>query len=112
MVGARGAERVRLPGGGGSSRRCGSVKPSASSATSWRRSRSRCRCSTGRVQRHLTGAAYAATFVAPLVAGPAPAGLADRFARKPLMVTCLLLQMLCVSVIAIPWFRWLASWPV
>lgn len=49
-----------------------------------------------------TGAAYAATFLAPLVAGPPLAGLADRFARKPLMVSCLLLQTFCVAVMAIP----------
>ncbi|WP_410655447.1 MFS transporter [Amycolatopsis sp. lyj-112] len=102
MAGARGAERVRLPRGGefqalwlgeaisvvGDQLAKVAVAMSVFDRTgsaAW------------------TGAAYAATFLAPLVAGPPLAGLADRFARKPLMVTCLLLQMLCVSVIAIPW---------
>jgi MFS family permease len=49
-----------------------------------------------------TGAAYAANFLAPLVAGPLLAGLADRYRRRELMVTCLLLQALCVALMAVP----------
>lgn len=49
-----------------------------------------------------TGAAYAASFLAPLVAGPLLAGLADRYRRRELMVTCLLLQAVCAALMAIP----------
>ncbi|SEB45973.1 hypothetical protein SAMN04489727_1925 [Amycolatopsis tolypomycina] len=49
-----------------------------------------------------TGAAYAANFLAPLVAGPLLAGLADRYRRRELMVACLLLQALFVALMAIP----------
>ncbi|OXM59544.1 MFS transporter [Amycolatopsis vastitatis] len=49
-----------------------------------------------------TGAAYAANFLAPLVTGPLLAGLADRYRRRELMVTCLLLQALCVALMAVP----------
>ncbi|MDX3192899.1 MFS transporter [Streptomyces sp. MN03-5084-2B] len=49
-----------------------------------------------------TGAAYAANFLAPLVAGPLLAGLADRYRRRELMMTCLLLQAMCVALMAVP----------
>ncbi len=49
-----------------------------------------------------TGVAYAANFLAPLVAGPLLAGLADRYRRRELMVNCLLLQALCVALMAVP----------
>lgn len=49
-----------------------------------------------------TGAAYAAGFLAPLVTGPLLSGLADRYRRRELMVTCLLLQALAVAAMAIP----------
>ncbi|MBE1580539.1 MFS transporter [Amycolatopsis roodepoortensis] len=49
-----------------------------------------------------SGAAYAATFLAPLIAGPLLAGLADRYPRRTLMVTCSTLQGLIIAAMAIP----------
>jgi MFS family permease len=49
-----------------------------------------------------TGAAYAATFFAPLVTGVLLAGLADRYRRRGLMVTCCLVQAACIAAVAIP----------
>ncbi|WP_158886283.1 MFS transporter [Amycolatopsis anabasis] len=46
--------------------------------------------------------AFAATFLPDLVAGPLLSPLADRFARRPVMVTCLLLQAACAAALAIP----------
>ncbi|MEU3625655.1 hypothetical protein BS329_38780 [Amycolatopsis coloradensis] len=48
------------------------------------------------------GAAYAATFLAPLLVGPLLAGLADRYPRRALMVICCTLQGLIIAVMAIP----------
>lgn len=49
-----------------------------------------------------TGAAYAASFFAPLLTGVLLGGLADRYRRRGLMVTCCLLQAACIALVAVP----------
>jgi MFS family permease len=49
-----------------------------------------------------TASAYAASFFAPLVTGVLLAGLADRYRRRRLMVTCCLLQAACIAAVSVP----------
>lgn len=49
-----------------------------------------------------TAAVYALTYLPSIVGGPLLAGLADRFARRGVMVTCDLLRAALVGVMAVP----------
>ncbi|MEV0586782.1 MFS transporter [Nonomuraea sp. NPDC050310] len=49
-----------------------------------------------------TAAVYALTYLPPILGGPFLAGLADRFARRRVMVVCDLLRGLLVALMAVP----------
>ncbi|NUT40096.1 MAG: MFS transporter [Thermoactinospora sp.] len=50
-----------------------------------------------------TAAVYALTYLPSIVGGPLLAGLADRFARRGVMMTCDLIRAALVGVMALPW---------
>jgi predicted MFS family arabinose efflux permease len=50
----------------------------------------------------LTALTYALTFLPDVIAGPLLSGLADRFPRREVMVTCTLAQATLVAIMAIP----------
>ncbi|GIH96547.1 MFS transporter [Planobispora siamensis] len=49
-----------------------------------------------------TASVYALTYLPPIIGGPLLAGLADRYARRRVMVVCDLLRALMVALMAIP----------
>lgn len=49
-----------------------------------------------------TAAVYALTYLPPIVGGPLLAGLADRFARRGVMLTCDLIRAALVAAMAVP----------
>ncbi|GAA5068279.1 MFS family permease [Thermocatellispora tengchongensis] len=49
-----------------------------------------------------TAAVYALTYLPPIVGGPLLAGLADRYARRRVMIMCDLIRALLVAAMAIP----------
>ena len=50
----------------------------------------------------LTGFALALTFLPHLVGGPLLSGLADRFPRRTIMLTCVIVRAVVIAVVAIP----------
>ncbi|MFI6509446.1 MFS transporter [Streptosporangium sp. NPDC050855] len=49
-----------------------------------------------------TASVYALTYLPPIVGGPLLAGLADRYARRRVMITCDLLRAALVALMAVP----------
>ncbi|MCG5217738.1 MFS transporter [Streptosporangium sp. KLBMP 9127] len=49
-----------------------------------------------------TAAVYALTYLPPILGGPLLAGLADRYARRRVMITCDVLRALLVALMAVP----------
>lgn len=50
-----------------------------------------------------TAAVYALTYLPPILGGPLLAGLADRFARRRVMIVCDVLRAVLVGIMALPW---------
>lgn len=50
-----------------------------------------------------TAAVYALTYLPPIIGGPLLAGLADRFARRRVMIVCDILRAVLVAAMATPW---------